>query len=293
MAEDELWGVRNAFFLGCHQQAISEAMSVSGSDASRVLCNFYMYRAYIEQAQYRLVLDAVGNDAPMALQAVKLLASYHAGARDAKEMALVQLKEWLSSPRASSEPQLLLVAALVYATEGELKEALKLVHQSADLETMALVAHIYLAMNRTDLARKQTGLMQQADDDATLTKLTNAWVSMAEGGDKCQDALYEFQELGEKYNMSITLTNGMALAQLHMGKYDEAERLLQEGLGKSASDHDALANMVVAMHFLRKPTDVTNRYINQLRTIAPTHPWISKYIELESSFDRCAAQAAA
>ena len=42
----------------------------------------------------------------MALQAVKLLASYHAGGRDAKEMALVQLKEWLSSPRAATEAQL-------------------------------------------------------------------------------------------------------------------------------------------------------------------------------------------
>ena len=26
MADDELWGVRNAFFLGCYQQAISEAL---------------------------------------------------------------------------------------------------------------------------------------------------------------------------------------------------------------------------------------------------------------------------
>ena len=51
----------------------------------------------------------------MALLAVKLLASYHAGGREAKDMALVQLKEWLSSPRAAAEPQLLLVAALIDA----------------------------------------------------------------------------------------------------------------------------------------------------------------------------------
>ena len=115
-------------------------------------------------------------------------------------------------------------------------------------------------------------------------------MSLAEGGEKSQDALYEFQELGEKYNMSITLTNGMALAHLHMGQYDEAERTLQEGLGKSASDHDTLANMVVTQLFLRKPEAVTARYINQLKSIAPTHPWVSKYTDLESSFDRCAAQ---
>merc|ERR1712146_558864 len=127
--------------------------------------------------------------------------------------------------------------------------------------------------------------------DATLTKLAGAWVSMAEGGDKYQEALYEFQELGEKYNMSNKLANGMALANMHMGKYDEAERLLQEGLQKSASDVDTLANMVVTMHYLRKPQDVVNRYLNQLRSVAPSHPWISKYGELEASFDRCCAQA--
>ena len=313
MADEELWGVRNAFFLGCYQQAISEAMTASVSDASRVLCNFCvqrrshiswappsspltsplacadMHRAYIEQAQYRMVIDDVSNDAPMPLQAVKLLASYMAGGRDAKEMALVQLKEWLSSPRAAAEPQLLLVAALVYMHEGDHKEALKCVHQSTDLETMALVSHIYLSMSRVDLARKQVGLMQQQDDDATLTKLAGAWVSMAEGGDKCQDALYEFQELGEKYNMSLTLTNGMALANLHMGKYDEAERLLQEGLAKSSSEPDALANTVVTMTYLRKPADVSNRFVNQLRAVAPSHAWTVKHQELEASFDRCAA----
>lgn len=288
MAEgDDLWGVKNAFFLGCHQQAISEALSSKDG----ALSTFYMYRAYIEQAQYRMVLDEVRNDAPVPLQAAKLLAAYHASStRDGKEMVLVQLKEFLSSPRAAAEPQLLLIGALIYSHEGDHKEALKLVHQSTELETMSLVAHIYLSMHRIDLARKQVGLMQQQDDDATLTKLAHAWVSMAEGGDKHQDALYEFQELGEKYNMSLMLTNGMALANLHMGKYDEAERLLQEGLGKAATDVDTLANMVVAMHHLRKPAEITNRYINQLRAVAPTHPWIANYGALEASFDRCAAQ---
>ena len=68
---------------------------------------------------------------------------------------------------------------------------------------------------------------------------------MAEGGDKFQDALYEFQELGEKYAMSAKLLNGMALCNLHMGKFEEAERLLQDCLSKSATDVNTLANTVV------------------------------------------------
>ena len=53
-------------------------------------------------------------------------------------------------------------------------------------------------LGRVDLAKKQVGLMQAADDDATLTRLAGAWLGLYEGGDKYQDALYEFQELGEK-----------------------------------------------------------------------------------------------
>ena len=101
MADDDLWGVKNAYFLGCHQQAISEAMAFNGDAASRVLANFYMYRAYIEQGQYHMVTSEVGNDAPIALQAAKLLATYRSSSRDVQETALVQLKEWLDSPQAA------------------------------------------------------------------------------------------------------------------------------------------------------------------------------------------------
>lgn len=291
MADDDAaWGVKNSFYLGCYQQAISEALSANVSDEARTACNFFMYRAYVEQAQYRMVLDEVRHDAPVALQAVKAFASYMSGSRDAKDMVLVQLKEWLSGGGAASDPHLRLMAAVIYTQEKDYKEALKLIHQTPDLESMSLVVHIFLAMSRVDLARKQVGLMQQQDDDATLTKLSNAWVSMAEGADKCQDALYEFQELGEKYSSSLMLSNGLALANLHMGNYEEAERQLQDALSKSPTDANTLANMITTLQHLRKSPEVVNRYVTQLRTAAPNHPYTTKYNDLEASFDRACAQ---
>jgi len=288
-AVDELWPVKNAFYVGVHQQAISEAMNnAPSSDAGRAERDFFMYRAYSEQGQTSMVLNelASGNK-PAPLQSAYLLALYLSGS---KEAAVAALKERLAAPGAASEASLQLVAALIYAHEQEYKDALKLIHQSTDLETIALCAHIYIAMNRLDYARKMVDAMQRQDDDATLTKLANAWVSIAEGGGKYQEAIYEFQEMGENYQLSLPLTNGMALANLHMGKYEEAERLLQDALAKSASDADTLANMVVTMQYLRKPPEIINRYIAQLRAAAPAHPWIAKYSELESAFDRCAAQ---
>lgn len=113
---------------------------------------------------------------------------------------------------------------------------------------------------------------------------------MNEGGDKCQEALNTFQDLGEKYNMSLLLTNGIALCHMHLGQFEDAERLLQDGLSKSATDVDTLANMVVCMNHMGKSTDQITRYTSQLRAISPSHPWVVRYNDLDASFDRCAAQ---
>lgn len=294
MGDEELFSVRNYFYLGCYQQAISEADSCKlTSDAARTECKFFIYRSYIGQGQYRMVLDQVNPAAPIELQAVRLVALYSGGDRAAKDQAVAGIKDLLSNPDAAGNAHVMLIVGTIFAHEQDYKEALKYTHQSSHLETMSLVAHIYLSMSRPDLARKQVGLMSEQDDDATLTKLAGAWVALAEGGDKYQEALYEFQELGEKYSLSLEMMNGLALCNLHLGKFDEAEQHLQDALSKSANDVDTLVNMIVCMQHLRKPVDVVNRYISQLRTIAPSHPWMARYSDLESSFERCSAQMSA
>ena len=58
----------------------------------------------------------------------------------------------------------------------------------------------------------------------------------------------------------------------------------------SLADSDTLANMIVCMQHLDKPPEQMARYTNQLRAVAPSHPWVVRYNELDASFDRCAAQ---
>jgi hypothetical protein len=43
---------------------------------------------------------------------------------------------------------------------------------------LALNVQIYLQMNRADHAEKQLRVMQQLDEDHTLTQLANAWVDL-------------------------------------------------------------------------------------------------------------------
>ncbi|EOD15109.1 COPE1, epsilon subunit of the coatomer [Emiliania huxleyi CCMP1516] len=281
----DLYGLRNALYLGNYQQAVSEAMGL-GASTER---DFFMYRALIEQGQHRVVMDEVGAQAPVALQAVKMLASYLSGV--SKEAVVAQLKEWLTDATAQDNWQLILVAATVFLHERDHKEALKISHQSTQIDVMALVVQIYLQMDRPDLARKLVKSMQEQYDDDTLTKLSHAWTSLCEsGGETAQDALYEFQELGEKYHMSLMLLNAMASCNMHMGRFDEAERLLQEALSQSPNDTTSLINLVVCLNQLQKPAEVIGRYTSQLKISAPAHPWVAKYGELETSFDRCANQ---
>jgi len=286
MSDDELFSLKNYFNLGCYQQAISESISAHPSNDDSVIdSKFFMYRAYIEQQQYRLVLDEVRDSAPPALLAVKLLASYLSGN---KEASVEAVKEMVPS----ADWRVLLMAATIFSHEKDYKSALQHTHQNTQLEVMALVVSIYLSLSRVELAKKHLSAMQSNDDDATLTKLASGWVSMHEGGEKYQDALYEFQELGEKYSMSLMLLNCMAVCNMQMGKFREAEDLLQQAQQKSANDVDTMANMAVCMQHLEKPPEVVNRYVVQLKGVAPAHPWAARHEELSQSFDRCAAQFA-
>ncbi|CAN0459172.1 unnamed protein product, partial [Hapterophycus canaliculatus] len=47
----------------------------------------------------------------------------------------------------------------------------------------------------------QVRVLQQADEDATLTQLVIAWVHLAQGGKRYQEAAYIFDELIDKYQV--------------------------------------------------------------------------------------------
>uniref|UniRef100_A0A6M2EXA8 Coatomer subunit epsilon n=1 Tax=Populus davidiana TaxID=266767 RepID=A0A6M2EXA8_9ROSI len=115
-------------------------------------------------------------------------------------------------------------------------------------------------MHRSDYAEKQLRIMQQIDEDHTLTQLASAWLNLAVGGSKIQEAYLIFQDLSEKYPMTGLILNGKAVCCIHMGNFDEAETLLLEALNKDAKDPETLANFVVcslhigksSSHYLRE-----------------------------------------
>eukprot|EP00959_Pyramimonas_sp_CCMP1952_P177485 3710071-Pyramimonas_sp.AAC.1 len=119
--------------------------------------------------------------------------------------------------------------------------------------SMALSIQIFIKMDRVDCAEKQLKAMMNIDDDATCTQLAQAWVNIALGGSKIQEAFYIFQELGDKYAWTVRLYNGSAVCNMQMGQYEEAERELLEALNKDPKDADTLSNLAVISLHLGKP----------------------------------------
>ncbi|XP_016483274.1 coatomer subunit epsilon-1 [Nicotiana tabacum] len=279
---DPLFGLRNNFYIGAYQAAINNSDVPNLSQDDAVERDTLVYRSYIALGSYQLVINEIDASAPTPLQAVKLLALYLASP-DNKETAISGLHELLGDPAIGSNPILRLIAGIVFTHEQDYNEALKHTNAGGTMELHALNVQILIKMHRSDYAEKQLRIMQQVEEDHTLTQLANAWLNLAVGGSKIQEAYLIFQDFSEKYQMTSLILNGKAVCCMHMGNFDEAETLLLEALNKDAKDPETLANLIVCSLHLGKPSA---RYLNQLKLSHPDHTLVKRAASAEESFDR-------
>uniref|UniRef100_A0A8C5KWI5 Coatomer subunit epsilon n=1 Tax=Jaculus jaculus TaxID=51337 RepID=A0A8C5KWI5_JACJA len=211
---DELFDVKNAFYIGGYQQCINEAQRVKLSCSEReVERDVFLYRSYIAQRKYGVVLDEIKLTSAPELQAVRMFAEYLAS-ESRRDAIVAELDREMSRSVDVTNTTFLLMAASVYFHDQNPDAALRTLHQGDSLEW------------------KELKRMQEQDEDATLTQLATAWVGLALGGEKLQESYYIFQELADKCSPTLLLLNGQATCHSAQGRWEAAESVLQEALDK-------------------------------------------------------------
>jgi coatomer protein complex subunit epsilon len=244
-----------------------------------------LYRAYIAQKKYGVILSEVTSSSDEELQAVRLLADYLAN-ENKRDKILAEVEAKMSGNIDLSNSTFLLMASTIMFHENNYDTALRTLHQSDALECIALGIQILLKMDRIDYAKKELKRMQDADEDNILTQLAQAWLNIAVGGDKYQDAYYTFQELTDKFVATPLLLNGQAVCHMAQGRFEDAEGVLLEALDKDSNNAETLINLVVVSQHLGKQPEVTKRYLSQLKDGHEGHPFIKEYNIKENEFDR-------
>jgi len=290
MELDGLFSVRNFFWLGNFEAALDEADGVSPKgDRETIDLEVFRYRCLIGQGKADQVINKVGRDAGTDVQAVKLFAQYVAHEAQ-REAVLGTLAEWLNDDMSRNNQMLQLMAGLTFFRHGDTKEALKSLRSPENLEQVALKVQILLSLNRIDLARHEVAAMERLDDDCTLTQLAQAQCHLASGdAEKYQEAAYIFKDQMEKSVSSPMLLNGMAVANMQMKRFDEAEKYLQEAYAKDPSNPDILINLISCSANLCKPT---NELLGKLAAVHPGAPVLSQLKSCLATFDKVAAAKA-
>jgi coatomer protein complex subunit epsilon len=114
------------------------------------------------------------------------------------------------------------------------------------VDAIALTIQIHLEQDRNDLAFKQLMSIKSWAQDSLLVNLAESWLGLRMGGKKYQQAFYVYEELAQAESTSASFSLvSQAVAELHLGRLEEAEAALTQAIEKEPGNANALANMIV------------------------------------------------
>jgi len=281
---NELFDIKNSYYIGNYQQCINDAQKEPPNYGNlRLQRDIFMYRAYLAQKKYSIVLAEIKANSPPELKPFRLLAEYlqNPGNRNSILKTLEQELENMYEINHS----LVIVATTIYNHEHNYESALRVLKNDDTLEGLTLSLIIYLRMNRVDLATKELKKLQEKDEDATLTQMAQAWLNLAIGGPKLQEAYFIFQELTDKYGITALLLNSQSVCYIGECEYKKAEITLLDALEKDSNDIDSLVNSLFISVHTKVSADVVKRQLNMLRDAYPNSDFIENYNKKEAEFD--------
>ena len=293
MAEpDELYTLRAQYWLGHYTLALDEGRAAARRPMSPHLKSEreeLMLRCQLALGQYDKVMAEGGSaNASPALQALALHASYLSSDASNKSSVVDNLKVLIASPEAAGNTSLQLTACHVFMAANQLKDALQCVHLGLTMEHLAMCIQLYIKIDRLDLANEALNLLKQADEDSILAQLTSAYLAIATGRSRADDAVHMLMGLSEQYGPSLMLLNCLAVANLVGGKYEAAESNLREAIDEFGGENDAdtLVNMVVCGTHLGRKGEEVEKYLGLLRGGFGDHPFVQGLVQVEGAFER-------
>lgn len=290
--DSETLGLRSQYYLGMYDDVLKEAKEMKSSSSNENV-DIYYFRALLEKTP-EVVVRGIPSRASTALQAIKQYATYVTSPQEGKELVLETLGQWLEDESMKQNVTLQLVAAQIYIREENYRAALPLVHGDREnLDKMALAVHIFLKLDRPDLAQRVAEAMLVEDDDV-LTILSSAYVAVALGQEaKLEQAKLNLEELTERYGPSILVYNALASCMIMLRKFPAAFAYLKNARDQAKKQNivtpaETLINTSVCLQHMNKTQFIPN-IITELETSHPNHPWLQSQRELDESFTKCAA----
>lgn len=237
-AEGELVNIHTAFVQGQYASVLSDFSPADFSPSNALPIQILQYRAQLALGQNSAVLSAISS--ADAKKTIDLAAVRALAANDTA--AATTLAE-----TAGDNLSVQLLCGTVLANAGQPEAALALLSQhQGSLDAVALIIQIHLSQNRTDLALQAAKSARSFAQDALLVNLAEAWIGVREGGENYQKAFYVFEELAQgPSTRSVRSLVQQGVAELHMGRVEEAEVVLGEALALEEGNEEAVANKVV------------------------------------------------
>ncbi|EAQ92467.1 hypothetical protein CHGG_00702 [Chaetomium globosum CBS 148.51] len=282
-AEGELINIHNHFHQGQYQEVITfdtSTLSPENALPARVL----QLRARVALGEAAEALADVKGAAEPELQAVGALAQFALGKVDAAVAAAERL-----AAESAENTTVQVLGGTVLQAAGKSEEALALLGQhQGSLDAVALIVQIHLNNNRNDLAVKEVAAARRWAQDSLLVNLAESWVGLRLGGEKYQQAFYVFEELAQApATSSVRTLVSQAVAELHLGRTEEAQAALDQALTKEPEHAEAIANLLVLSVITGKSAEEA---ISSLQKANAEHPLLVDLAEKSELFDKAATK---
>ncbi|KAJ3561696.1 hypothetical protein NP233_g10036 [Leucocoprinus birnbaumii] len=300
MDSSELYHVKQLFFLGAYRSLADLSLPDPNSpDYLRAL--LYKARALIALNQPTAALQLLKGapDNVSAKAAVSLARYIGASDSSAKESALEELRDLCVEIEGDDvegderdKALVKVLAGTAFARAGEIEEALEtLGTDTEDLEAVAVIVQIYVAINRPDLAKKQFERSKRWAEDDLLLQLIESTIGLATGRDGYHNpSSFYTEQLANPSLSSPHILTARGVTRILRNEFQEAKSDLEESMEQQKDDAETLAAFVVAggLGAVKRPeleelwSQMTNRH--------PNHPLVQDVSEKADLFDQAVSK---